>query len=304
MIDEDFLLKQVFSKFSGKNDLAVGPGDDCAVFCGNNSEYLLFAVDQVVGDTHYLSDKTTPGEIAAKLVKRNISDLAAMGGKPMFAVSSAALANRKSQTSPWLIDFFTSLNHEASKWDLCICGGDISGSKNEYDVFSLAVIGQVTKEKLCLRKNAKPGELIFCTGHIGNSFCSKHHLNFTPRLREAEFLAGNFTQAVIDISDGLLKDLERMISMSQVGAKLKTSTIPLRKGAKLPSALTEGEDYELLFTVMPEKKKQLLEHWPFSDVNITEIGLIMDEFTGKIMDIERNSFFDLNNMGFDHFRED
>ena len=293
---EHDLIRTIIPLFKQDPSVVTGPGDDCAVIDVGNGKLMLAAVDQIAGGIHYVEGSDPIGKAAEKLLKRNLSDIAAMGGSPTYALVTVA-ANLSDDDA---LTFFRALAAEAGKYNVTICGGDISSSAKGSSVFTLSIMGWVEKKKLCLRSNAKPGDLIYVTGQFGNSFKSKHHLDFTPRLEEASFLAGSFTNAMIDVSDGLLADLGHILEMSKVGAMLDTSAIPLRDGADLPGALSEGEDYELVFAVPPEKAAKLETSWTFK-TKLARIGLFRKEFPGLAYDSSGINLSGKISGGFDHF---
>jgi thiamine-monophosphate kinase len=299
-MDENSLLKLIFPLLNQGKDIIVGPGDDCAVIdIGDTNKYYLISTDQIISNVHFNPLATTPKEAGAKLIKRNISDIAAMGGKPAHAVITIASGNYDEE---WLLSFYKGLSEEANKWDISICGGDIAALPiNNYElritneqnsesnnkpiysksksllVTTLTITGYVDKNKLCLRKSAKPNDILFTTGLFGNSYLSKHHLTFNPRINEAEFLATNYSNTIMDVTDGLLIDLERIAKASNVTIELDTEKIPFRHGTgSLQNALTDGEDYELIFTVPEEKAEKLIKEWPF-ETELTKIGRILNK---------------------------
>jgi thiamine-monophosphate kinase len=298
-MSEKDIIKRVAPLLSQKKSVKTGPGDDCAVIDSGGEKYFLIAADQVVSDIHYERKSTPPELIAAKLLKRNLSDIAAMGGIPDLAVMTVASAV---SDPAWHERFFRSLNSEAEKHGVSVCGGDFSSMPSDScDVFSLTITGHAEKNKLCLRANARRGQFIYVTGEFGCSFRSGHHLSFAPRLEEAAFLAGAYTSAMIDVSDGLLKDLGRVAEASGAGAALVTEDIPLRAGADLAAALSDGEDYELLFTVDPERAESLERNWPFKTA-LTKIGYITSGADGMIIGASDSS--DLSKKyktGYEHY---
>lgn len=299
MNEEDFIRKLSASLVQGP-DVAVGPGDDCAALDFGLEELILAAADQVVSGVHFIEGASSPEEAAGKLLNRNVSDIAAMGGRPTHALVTVAL-NPVDET--WLRAFHKGLQATAAKYGISIVGGDISSLKSPGQVCSLSILGRVKREKLCLRSNAKANDILFGTGSFGNSFASGKHLHFTPRLEEAQFLAGAYTNAMIDVSDGLLKDARRMASASNLALKLELSGIPLAPGASLQSALAEGEDYELLFAVHPDKVPELLRLWPFKNVKITRLGVFAEGAPGEVLDSSTGKDLTTAICGFDHFHE-
>jgi thiamine-monophosphate kinase len=298
MINELKLLSEILPKLHGDNDVKVGPGDDCAVV-EHGGVLVLLAVDQLIGNVHYLFDETEPEIVGAKLLKRNLSDIAAMGGTPRYALVALASSNAGLD---WLRRFFAGLEAEAVKYNVSIVGGDISSSKKGMPpVASLTICGYVKHGETCLRSNAVPGNLLYATGKFGNSFKSGHHLDFSPRLEEARFLAGKFTNTMIDVSDGLLQDSRRLAVASGCGLILDSDQVPLRDGADIEAALTEGEDYELLFAVSREKFQELENSWPFEDVPLTRIGMFTGSPQGEVVDSSGKRLIDIyGKEGFQH----
>lgn len=296
MNEEAFIRKLSASLVQGP-DVAVGPGDDCAVLDFGLDEFILAAADQVVSGVHFVEGATTPQEAAAKLLNRNISDIASMGGLPTHALVTVAL-NPVDET--WLQAFHKGLQETASKYGISIIGGDISALKSPGQACSLSILGRVKREKLCLRSNAKPEDILFGTGAFGNSFASGRHLRFTPRLEESQFLSGAFTNAMIDVSDGLLKDARRMAVASKLALKLRVESIPLAQGASLQAALTEGEDYELLFAVPEGKAGELERVWPFKGTKLTRLGTFTEGAPGEIL-TDSGEKLTTRTCGFDHF---
>ena len=291
-MNEKDILNKIPEIFSQRGEIIIGPGDDCAVLDFGLDKLYLMAVDQLVSDVHYCKKSTLAANIARKLLNRNLSDIAAMGGRPAHALLTMNLCRDTATDSYWLDEFLTTIAKEAEKWGISVCGGDISSTKADADSFSLTITGWVTRESLCLRSSAKPGDILFATGCFGNSFASKHHLNFAPRLEAAQFLAGTFTNTMIDVSDGLLLDSARLAEMSKLGLYLNTSKIPARNNANIEQCLTDGEDYELLFAVSPEKKELLTNEWPFDDILMTELGIFKRDTPGTVHDNSGQTLFE------------
>jgi len=296
------ILEKVLPRLPQNADTVVGPGDDCAVI-RIGDEWQLLAVDQVVSNVHYVPGQTTPQAIAAKLLKRNLSDIAAMGGTPHCALLTLA---GNIDDGQWYLDFFAGLTDTAKQYQVAVSGGDIAslpaGCPPATMVATLTITGKVLPDRLCLRRNAQPGQVIMGTGRFGNSFASQHHLNFTPRLAEAQFLAGRFTVCMLDVSDGLLLDLGRIAQASEVGMELDVNAIPLRAGATIPAALGDGEDYELLFTVDSDQVEILRWEWPF-DLPVTVLGRVTAAHPGLVFDGNGGNLFASNYSGFQHLNK-
>jgi thiamine-monophosphate kinase len=177
-----------------------------------------------------------------------------MGGVPKYAVVSLAISpGQKLSVADGICRGLKSI---ADRFGVNIVGGDMAVSKNI--IIDVSLIGEVEKKKLALRSGARIGDVILVTGSLGGSIKGKH-LNFMPRVNEARDILKKFKiNAMIDISDGLAIDLNRMLKASAVGGRVYESAIPLSKDAfSVNNALYDGEDYELLFTMSAKEAKQL-----------------------------------------------
>ena len=297
MNEEDF-TKKLAGMFAQGPDILVGPGDDCAVLDTGSDRLLLAAADQVVSSVHYL-EGCPPAYAARKLLHRNISDIAAMGGVPTHALVTLAL---NPVDEIWLTDFHSSLAETAAAHGVSVIGGDIARLFTKGEVCSLTILGNVERGKLCLRSGAKTGDLLYATGAFGNAFHSGHHLEFKPRLEEARFLAGRFTHAMMDVSDGLLKDAARIADASGCALVLDPLRIPLRRGATIEGALGDGEDYELIFALPPPLSEELEAAWPFPETPLSCIGRFTDGAPGAVSGLEHLKWNKLKT-GFEHFHE-
>jgi len=231
-----------------------GIGDDAAVLPYTKDKYLLFKTDMIVEGMHF-TRRMPAAAIGRKVMACNISDIAAMGGMPTFAVVSIGLP--KSTALRFVQGIYKGMGDVARQFGVSIVGGDTSAAQKV--VISVALLGEVEKKYLVTRGGAKPKDWIFVSGPLGGSLRSGRHLTFTPRLAQARFLVRNFKPgAMMDISDGLAGDLNHILKAGKVGARLWTESIPRNKGASLKQALGEGEDFELLFTLPPAKAKKLM----------------------------------------------
>lgn len=248
-----------------RDDVKVAAGDDAAVVTqpGGTVDWLLTS-DPVVEHVHVVPD--TPARyIGHKAVGRALSDVAAMGGEPLWLVidlmASGSIPMKKIE------EIYAGASALASLFQVAIVGGDTSeGDRLELHVFG---IGRVPCDTAVLRSGAEPGDMIYVTGALGGSGTGKH-LTFQPRVKEGEWLRERgFVKAMIDISDGLATDLRHIIDSSRVGAELTADWIPVSSSVSmdddqrspLEHALYDGEDYELLFTVSPEQCEALERQW-------------------------------------------
>jgi len=239
-----------------------GIGDDAAVLPFSKSAYLLLTTDMLAEGTHF-TRQMSPELIGHKALACNISDIAAMGGWPTFAVVSVGVP--RNLPVRFIEEIYKGINKIAQEFKVSIVGGDTI--KTEKVVINIALMGQVEKKNLITRDGAKAGDWIFVTGPLGGSFKSGRHLNFKPRLLQARFLVENFRpSAMMDISDGLAGDLNHILKASKVGASLDHESIPRHKGASLAQAMNDGEDFQLLFT-LPSKRAHLLMDWQIRKVS-------------------------------------
>ena len=269
----EFGLIELIRKSSAlTGDVVRGIGDDAAVlnFSGAAREYYqLFTTDMLLEDVHF-TRKMNARLIGRKALACNISDVSAMGGTPSSAVVSLAVP--PDLKIRFIEDIYRGINHLAKRFGMAIVGGDTV--KSEKIVINIALLGRVKKKQLVTRGGASAGDMIFVTGPLGRSFQTGKHLSFTPRVAQAQFLVNHFKPtAMIDISDGLCADLGHILKMSDVGVCLYEENIPKTKNATLQQALSDGEDFELLFTLSKKDEKFLLrkKHKSFDFYFIGEI---------------------------------
>lgn len=293
-MNEEALVAGLKRLFPQSADVVEGPGDDCAAIRLPGSDSLLLsAVDQVIEGIHYL-----PGEeiasVAEKLVKRNVSDIAAMGGAPTHALLTIAANPLEEKV---LYRFFEAAQETCARYGMCIVGGDVSALPAPGSVFTLSILGCVPADCMKLRRTAQPGDLLCGTGSFGRSFPTRRHLHFEPRLEEGRYLGKQrCVHAMMDVSDGLLKDALRMASDSGLALRLDPDAVPRFAGATLEEALTDGEDYELIFAVAPGDADALIAEFPYT--RLSKFGVFLEGTPGTLMNLP-----DLKRKGFDHFHE-
>lgn len=285
-MNEFELIARLTHSLPTNDSVVVGSGDDCAVLeCGDPQRQLLFKTDAVVEGIHFTGE-TPPEKIGRKALARCLSDIAAMGGTPNAALVTIALP--KKFPPEFVENIYKGLNALATQYGVAVVGGETT-TNPERVLISISLTGFVPRGKAVLRSGAKVGDAIFVTGELGGSLTGKH-LDFEPRLAEARWLAENFPiQAMMDISDGLAGDLPHILRASSVGAELLKTAVPISRAAKENSrrgdaakpafvaSLTDGEDFELVFTVPSKTAVPLLDAWKqkFSDVKLSCIGKII-----------------------------
>jgi len=309
-MNELALIARLTASLPSNAFVVAGAGDDCAVLdCGQPGRYLLFKTDAVVEGIHYTA-AATPEQIGHKALGRCLSDIAAMAGRPMAALVTVALP--KNFDPAFVERIYAGIGRLAQQHGVAIAGGETTTNPGGM-LLSIAMIGDVARDKCILRSGAKAGDALFVSGELGGSLAGKH-LDFEPRLAEARWLAENFQiNAMIDVSDGMAGDLRHILRMSQVGAELLARAIPISRAAKLQSraessarppllsALGDGEDFELLFTVGSRQAVPLLDAWKkqFPKVRLSCIGRITAERGLKLRD--KTGVHSLEAHGYVHF---
>jgi thiamine-monophosphate kinase len=271
------LQKRLESRRPRSAFVVAGIGDDCAVLrSGDPDKFLLYTCDPVVEGVHFLKN-TPPRQVGWKAMARNLSDIAAMGGQPRWAVVSIGL--RPTTSLRYVDRLYDGLSAAARRFGCVIVGGDTTHVKHEQFVV-VTLLGEVEKSKLTLRSGSKIGDSVFVTGSLGGSLRGKH-LRFAPRITEARWLVQQFrVHAMIDLSDGLSSDLQRMVeaSHSNIGFEVFAAEIPLAPATRgnLNAALNDGEDFELLFTIDPRDVTRLRAAWRREfRLPLSEIGRVV-----------------------------
>jgi thiamine-monophosphate kinase len=272
------------------NDFVVtGAGDDCAVLeLGAPDTQTLFKTDAVVEGIHFTAD-TEPERVGRKALARCLSDIAAMGGTPTAAVVTLGLP--RGFDPERVRALYRGLNRLAAQYQVAVVGGETTTNPGGWLV-NVALLGTVPRGRARLRSGAKVGEALFVTGDLGGSLAGKH-LDFEPRLAEGRWLlefAG--VSSVMDLSDGLASDLPKLLAASGVpGAELRKSAVPVSRAARehartsdlakppFVAAVTDGEDFELLFTVQSNRAVAVLDEWKeqFPGVRLSCIGKLTEK---------------------------
>ena len=282
-IGEDALIQRLIALVPRSEDPAAGPGDDCAVIDQDpdSPTLLLLKTDALAADIHFLPG-TPARAVGWKAAARVVSDFAAMGGQPTHFLITLALPPETPVA--WVEDLYRGIGNCLKKHGGLLAGGETSSvPPGSAAVISIAATGCVRREHLVLRSTAHVGDALFVTGRLGGSIQGKH-LDFTPRLREARWLVSESKpSAMMDLSDGLAKDLPRLAAASGCGFRIDTSALPRSAGCTPAQALGDGEDYELLFAIEPARIAGLLAAWPaeFPDLPLTRIGSLVETRAGQ-----------------------
>ena len=293
-ISELDLIKRISKKVKVDASVVCGIGDDTAVLRATKDRYQLFTADMLIEDVDF-TRRAHPEDIGHKALACSLSDIAAMGGMPCYALVSLGMPKKGSVR--FIDGFYAGLLRLAKKFKVSVVGGDLSLS--EKIVINISVIGEVRKEGVVFRSGAKPRDILFVSGPLGGSFYGRH-LTFTPRIKEAHYLVNNYkVNAMLDISDGLSLDLRRLCLASQAGAVVYEDLIPVSADAKsFDEALHMGEDFELLFSMPLAEARRLIQE---KGVYFKAIGEIREKHYGIKFITKKAQEKVLEAKGYQHF---
>ncbi|MEM6886304.1 MAG: thiamine-phosphate kinase, partial [Verrucomicrobiota bacterium] len=242
-VDEDQLVGELTALWGMAAGTVTGPGDDCAVWRAAPSNTVSVAkVDAVVEKVHFRSQDAA-ARVGYKALGRVISDFGAMGATPIHALVTIGFPF-KSRPERWLKDCYRGMAKLAEKYTIGLAGGELTQSNQIW--INLSLFGYVRESHMILRSGGNTGDALYVTGKLGGSF-PKRHLAFQPRLSEGQWLARRGVSAMMDLSDGLGKDLLRLAAASECSFAIQPECIPRHRGCSIQQAINDGEDYELLF---------------------------------------------------------
>ena len=314
------LIKRYFLRKSLQNDVILSVGDDCAITSIPRGYQLAITTDTLVEGTHFLPS-ISPTDLAYKSVAVNLSDLAAMGATPAWVSLALTLPEIKEE---WLAEFSQSLFAILDRYGVSLIGGDTT--KGPLSI-TLTAQGFLPENQGLFRHQAKVGDWIFVSGFLGDSaagldlllqnrkienesdrYFIQRHLHPTPRV-ELGLALRSFSCCALDISDGLLADLEHILERSQVGAEIYLENLPLSRHLCIQYeqtqaekfALTGGEDYELCFTVSEEKREEMEQVLRLQGIKVTCIGKILPQTSGLNLLKNGEKVALPEHCGFDHF---
>ena len=318
-MNEFEIIRRYFESKDLPVSVKLGVGDDGAIIHNDPAKNLVVATDTLVSGVHFPADSSAC-DIGYRSVVVNVSDIAAMGGKPEWMTLALSL----SETNPeWLKGFSKGLFLASDEYSLNLIGGDLT--KAEQNIITIQMIGEVDTDAQLLRSNAQPGELLFVSGTLGDAaagleqFEKKAALNqynqylierfFRPTARvDIGQAIMDYASSSIDISDGLIGDLKKIMSASDVGALINIEDIPLSKEMlkiydpkkSQAFALSGGDDYELLFTASAENLSKILDISKEIDQKITHIGNITEN---KNLECRKEGvIYEYQDEGYLHFK--
>ena len=274
-LGEDRLVARLVRGLPVTPGVVVGPGDDCAVLRPPRASrrLQLLKTDVVVEGVHFLASHA-PSAVGWKAAARAVSDVAAMGGWPTHGVVTVIAP--PATPVDWLQHAYRGLSRCARAFQFSLVGGETSGAAPGAPVsLNVTLLGEVEADRCVLRSGARPGDALLVTGRLGGSFRSGRHLRVHPRVFEARWLVQHHRpSAMMDLSDGLGKDLPRLAAASGVGWRLDLHRVPRQRGCTVAAALGDGEDFELLFALPRRRLAGLLRDWPsvFPRLPLSVIG--------------------------------
>jgi len=321
----DLLAKMVNSlpgSQASRQQLIIGIGDDAAAWHGDTSTQLA-TVDSFIQDIHFSLDIASWNELGWKALAVNLSDIAAMGGIPTYALVSLALPDHTEVED--VTAMYRGMIELAQQFGVVIVGGDTSSAP--LVAITITVLGSIKNrgKHMLTRSGAEPGEKVAVTGHLGTAAAGlemlseklkldseaatclrKAFLRPYPRIAEGQLLVEQGVKTAIDISDGLISDLNHICKLSQVGARIEVDRVPIEPVVRanfgdksLELALSGGEDYELLFT----GSAQIIDKVKTAvSCLVTVIGEIVAGETGKVTLVDsKGNPFHLQKVGWEHF---
>ncbi len=294
-----------------RKEVICGIGDDAAVIKYGN-KFLLLTTDTIVENDHFSFSYFTPEQVGIKAIESNFSDIAAMGGKPLYVLVSLVL---KSDSTMHMVDgIYKGMRKRCKQYNVDIIGGDTT--HGDVNVITITLIGEIDKKYLCMRKDAKPGDLIFVTGLLGASTAGLHLFrreikgfekikayHTTPKSRlDVSWEIAGYANAMEDISDGLASELRNISEQSKCGAIVYADKVPIDRQTYMAAqacgenaldfALYGGEDFELVYTVSKERSKKAYGYC---------VGEIIK---GRSVHLKKgNRLTKLTKFGYDHFKK-
>jgi len=332
-ISEYGLVQRIIKHFPSKSSrIVIGIGDDAAVLSLDPGKELVATCDLLIEGIHFDLRYITPRQLGWKALAVNLSDIAAMGAEPCFALVSLGLPH---QTEVHFFDeFFQGFKTLGERFQTSLCGGDMVSSPRGL-VVNVTVLGQIEASNVLTRAGAKPGDLLAVTGFLGSSAAGlallkndclgklppevekellKAHLEPFPRIQEGRFLALNHVASALnDVSDGLAREVKEIAEASGAGAIIYGQSLPLSEAVKCAGsylkqdpvlwALNGGEDYELVFTFPPENQAKLEELRKMGKMGtpITIIGEITRARNVLYTELFHGRRVSLDRCGYDHF---
>jgi thiamine-monophosphate kinase len=327
-IGEFALIARLTKGLDSRPDVALGVGDDAAALDLGADQLLLATCDTQVAGRHFLTDVASPYEIGYKALAVNLSDIAAMGGEPLWALVS--LIAPPELEAPVIDGLYEGLRALAARYNVAIVGGNVSSTSGPLTI-DITALGRVARDRMLTRAGARPGDALLVTGSLGagrvglRAFTSSgaqpppealarvraRMVTPEPRVREGMALAATgAVTAMLDISDGLAGDLGHICERSHVGALVDAAALPVDDATRAVAlalgedagalALAGGDDYELLFTTLPKDVARVTEAALVAGSSVTVIGAITSPEEGLRVRSVDGAIRPLAARGWDH----
>ncbi len=325
----DAIQEVLARRLPSPEGVPLAVGDDAALLSPRPDTWLVVTVDRMVAGLHFLPEASTPRQWGWRAAQVNLSDLAAMGARPRWALLSLSLP----PTTPVaaVLAFYEGLADAFAPWGVGVVGGNLT--RGERWIVDVTLLGEVPAGGGVRRDGARPGDRLFVTGRLGKGFAGLKLLRtgvavdpdlagaalaayHTPQARLAEglWLAEQGVTAMIDLSDGLAADLIHLCDASGVGVEVEGAALPVAAEAAavaralgedpLAYALAGGDEYELLFTLPPERAEAVQAAWAeVSAVPLTPIGRVLPAAAGRSLRLPDGRTVPLTAEGWDHFRK-
>jgi thiamine-monophosphate kinase len=297
----------------------VGIGDDAAIVGVDEGFESVVCVDTMVDEVHFSQNTMKSYDIGYKALAANISDIAAMGGIPLYYLVSISIPKQWPEEE--LLDIYKGMKALGDQYRMDLIGGDTTSGKAL--VLSVFVIGKVEKGKRLLRSNAKPGDVVFVSGTLGDSAAGldvllhnhsgwsgliRKHQNPVPQVELGRILKEFDRVALNDVSDGIASELMEIAEASLVDIVINKDTLPLstsmvqyKEEKALKWALTGGEDFELVGTIGAEDWSLLQKRCKDADIRISRIGEVTASGNGQVFMKDEDSKVILKKEGYNHF---
>ncbi len=327
MIDELSALRLIKERFKNVSEtVSLGIGDDAAAVKIHPGKLLLASTDSQVEDIHFIKRLISAKELGRKSVALSVSDIGAMGGVARFFLASVGFSDEEDEN--FLEDLMDGFQLGREEFELDLIGGNLSASRKLF--IDITVLGEVAPDVMVKRSGAGVGDIIYVSGTVGDSalglkalqtkekkekdrFLISRHVAPQPRLSLGRDLAERkLVTSMIDVSDGLILDLERITVEHGLGAEINVGKIPTSSYYKerisdfvsepYELALSGGEDYELLFTSPQIKSEEIRKISNRLDIQVTEIGYTTSQPYIRVLDLEGKEI-KTRQRGFIHFRD-
>ncbi len=283
MTTERQFIRNLQLQFPTRFPVTTGIGDDGAVLDVAADTLQVVVTDLLLDGVHFDLNKDAPSLVGRKAVAVNLSDLAAMGCRPTAAFVSLAVPRSYTQTSPdFLQQLYQGIQQLTDEFGFSLAGGDTNSWTGPFAI-NVCLTGVPFAGRPFMRSGALPGDVVFLTGPLGGSLNHGRHLSFTPRIGISEWLSRSANvHGMLDVSDGLSIDLYRMMEASGTGAEVLAAAIPIHTDVptelpadkRLAAALSDGEDFELLFTVSGSDVLQLEAAAELAGISLHQIGRV------------------------------